>query len=92
MKNSTASEYNVYLTQFNSLADGFRYYEYIGNLKEEQFDLLVRQSCAASHYDTGIVPKHGDQILMLSTCSYHTENGRFVVAARRKREIPDKNE
>ena len=40
----------------------------------------------ASHYDTGIIPEYGDQILMLSTCSYHTENGRLVVAARRRRE------
>ena len=36
-----------------------------------------------SDYDTEIVPEYEDQILMLSTCSYHTKNGRFVVAARR---------
>ena len=65
---------------------GFCYYQYIGELEEDAFDEFVRQACAASRYDTGIVPEYGDQILMLSTCSYHTENGRLVVAARRRRD------
>lgn len=65
--------------------EGFRYYRYVGDLTEAQFAEFVQQTCAVSHYDTGIVPEYGDQILMLSTCSYHTENGRFVVAARRRR-------
>ena len=65
---------------------GFCYYGYVGDLTEEQFEEYVSQTCAASAYDTGIVPGYGEQILMLSTCSYHTENGRLVVAARRRRE------
>lgn len=64
---------------------GFRYYGYVGDLSEEYFNEFVGQAIRASHYDTGIVPEYGDQILMLSTCSYHTENGRLVVAAYRKR-------
>lgn len=35
-----------------------------------------------SLYDTGIQPTEEDTILLLSTCSYHTEDGRFVVAGR----------
>ena len=62
---------------------GFRYYQYAGELEKEDFDEFVDQSLRASSIDTGIVPEYGDQILILSTCSYHTENGRFVVAARR---------
>ncbi len=37
---------------------------------------------AASLYDTGVEAVYGDKLLTLSTCSYHTENGRFVVVAR----------
>lgn len=62
---------------------GFAYYKYVGDLTEEQFDEFVSQVCAGAEYDTGIVPEYGDQILMLSTCSYHTENGRLVVVGRR---------
>lgn len=66
--------------------EGFRYYGYVGDLTEGKFAEFVEQAKAASHYDTGITPEYGDQLLMLSTCSYHTENGRLVVAARRVRE------
>ena len=38
----------------------------------------------AALYDTGITAQYGDQLLTLSTCSYHTDNGRFVVVARKK--------
>ena len=63
--------------------DGFRYYRYDGDIPEEEYDELVTWLRGHSDYDTEIVPEYEDQILMLSTCSYHTKNGRFVVAARR---------
>ena len=63
--------------------DGFRYYRYDGDITEEEYDELVTWLRGHSDYDTEIVPEYEDQILMLSTCSYHTKNGRFVVAARR---------
>ena len=50
---------------------------------KEEYDELVNWLRGHSDYDTEIVPEYEDQILMLSTCSYHTKNGRFVVAARR---------
>ncbi|MDO4280383.1 MAG: class B sortase [Peptococcaceae bacterium] len=62
---------------------GFRYYNSVGDLTPEQFAELTTWLRQNSLYDTGIIPQSGEQILMLSTCSYHTENGRFVVAARR---------
>ena len=34
-------------------------------------------------YDTGVTAQYGDELLTLSTCSYHVTNGRFVVVARR---------
>jgi len=36
-------------------------------------------------YDTGVSVEFGDELLMLSTCSYQTGDGRFVVVARRLR-------
>ena len=38
----------------------------------------------ASVYDTGKTAKYGDRLITLSTCSYHTEDGRFAVVAREK--------
>lgn len=65
--------------------EGFRYYEYVGDLTKERYEEFVEQAEAAALYDTGIRPEYGEQLLMLSTCSYHTKNGRFVVAARRRK-------
>lgn len=63
--------------------DGFRYYRYDGDISEEEYGELVTWLKSHSDYDTEITPEYEEQILMLSTCSYHTKNGRFVVAARR---------
>ena len=35
----------------------------------------------AALYDTGVSAAYGTQLLTLSTCNYHTKNGRFVVVA-----------
>ena len=35
-------------------------------------------------YDTGVTAEYGDQLLTLSTCNYHTGDGRFVVVARKQ--------
>ena len=61
----------------------FPYYRYAGNLDPEEFPAFMREIRRNACYDTGIVPEWGEQILLLSTCSYHAKDGRFVVAARR---------
>lgn len=63
--------------------EGYRYYTYNGDLTEEEFLLFRDWMIDNSLYDTGVVPEYGEQLLLLSTCSYHTSDGRFVVAARR---------
>lgn len=60
---------------------GFRYYQVPGDLSETQFADLIDWLSNHTMYDTGIVPAYEDQILILSTCSYHVKNGRFLVAA-----------
>ncbi len=66
--------------------EGFGYYGYTGELTPEEFEEFVDNCRALTPYDTGIVPEYGDQLVMLSTCSYHTQNGRYVVVARRRNE------
>ncbi len=61
---------------------GFRYYEAAGSMSPEEFKELTDWLDENSIYETNIEPIIGEQILILSTCSYHTENGRFLIAAR----------
>ena len=62
---------------------GYRYYFQVGDLTEEAFNELIGWFKQNALYDTGITPNYGEQIVVLSTCSYHTDNGRFIIAARR---------
>lgn len=62
--------------------DGFHYYQYTDLHDAENFDAYINQVKKAALYDTGITLEYGDMLLTLSTCSYHTTNGRFVVVAR----------
>ena len=62
---------------------GYRWYYQAGDLTEEAFNELVSYLSENALYDTGITPSYGDQITILSTCSYHEDNGRFLIAARR---------
>ena len=63
---------------------GFRYYQYTDLTDPAVFDEYMEQVNAAAIYDTGITAEYGDELITLSTCSYHTENGRFVVVAKKK--------
>lgn len=63
--------------------DVFRYYWYADLRKEERFGEYVEQVKEAALYDTGIDAVYGDELLTLSTCSYHADEGRFVVVAKK---------
>lgn len=60
----------------------FVYNQYV-DMDEESYNAYVEEVCRRSDVDTGIRPAYGEQLLTLSTCEYSTENGRFVVVARR---------
>ena len=60
----------------------FRYYQYTDLTDPDTFSEYIAQVKAAALYDTGVTAEYGDRLLTLSTCSYHTQNGRFVVIAR----------
>ena len=62
---------------------GFRYYDYLDLSRKADFNDYVQQVKNASIIDTGITPQWGDELITLSTCSYHVNKGTFVVVARR---------
>lgn len=62
----------------------FRYYQYADLSDPARFEDYVAQARAAALYDTALSPSCGDTLLTLSTCSYHTANGRFAVVAVRE--------
>lgn len=63
--------------------DGFMYYTYTDLQKKEDFDKFVEECDKIKLYDTDATAEYGDQLITLSTCAYHTYNGRFVVVAKR---------
>lgn len=67
----------------NEGESGFRYYLYTDLTSSEIFDEYISQVYDAALYDTGIKAEFGDELITLSTCSYHTDNGRFIVVARK---------
>ena len=60
----------------------FPYNTYI-DMDETTFNEFVDQVKQRSDVDSGITPVYGDQLLTLSTCEYSTDNGRYVVCARK---------
>lgn len=69
---------------YKSEKNVFRYYYFINADNEEEYNEFVNNAKEASFYDTGKDAEYGDQLMTLSTCSYHTEDGRFAVVARKK--------
>ena len=61
----------------------FKYYYYTNIKSEEEFNEYAKNVKQASLYDTGKQISSGDTLITLSTCSYHTNNGRFVVVAKK---------
>lgn len=77
--------FSVFQTRlYQEEGDSFPYYEYGGDISKEEYESFVAQAREKSLYDTGIVPEYGEELLILSTCSYQADDGRFVVAARRR--------
>ncbi len=63
----------------------FKYYQFIQAESETEFDSYMREMEEMSLYDTGVTAEYGDELLTLSTCDYYTNDGRFVVVAKRVR-------
>lgn len=61
----------------------FKYYQYAAITSESEFNAYVSGVKALSIYDTGVTAEYGDQLVTLSTCAYHTDEGRFFVVGKR---------
>lgn len=62
----------------------FRFYKYTDLTDRDVFEEYVLQLKESALYDTGITAEYGDELITLTTCSYHVKNGRFVVVACKK--------
>ena len=72
----------VFRTKVNSKNE-YRYFDNVGNYDTDEFQRIANEFKSRSEIETDAFPSDNEQILILSTCSYHTENGRFAVAAYR---------
>ncbi len=73
---------------YNKSDTCFKYYNFIEAADTDAFNKAIRIYREKAIYDTGVSVQYGDQLLTLSTCAYHTENGRFAVIARRCQVLP----
>ncbi len=64
-------------------AEGFRYYEYTDENDAQSFNEYVQFIEQNKLYDTGVELHPGDKLITLSTCAYHTDDGRFIVVAKK---------
>lgn len=64
--------------------DVFKYYQFYEAETQKEFDYFYENIKELSLYDTGVSAEFGDTFLTLSTCDYHTNEGRFVVVAKRR--------
>lgn len=70
---------------YQSEENVFRYYYFIDAKNEEEYNDFVNNAKKASLYNTGKTAKYGEQLMTLSTCSYHTKDGRFVIVAKKSK-------
>ncbi|MGN0132535.1 MAG: class B sortase [Lachnospiraceae bacterium] len=63
--------------------DVFKYYKFFQADTQAEFDDWYENIKAMSLYDTGVTAQFGDEFITLSCCSYHLEDGRFVVVGKR---------
>ena len=68
----------------------FKFYQFIDAEDEADFENAVKYFKENGEYDTGVTAEYGDKLIMLVTCSYHIDDGRFVVVAKEiTPEIPE---
>ena len=63
--------------------DVFKFYQFIDAADEQEYNEAIQNLKNKQIYETGVTAAYGDQLLTLVTCAYHTDNGRFVVVARK---------
>lgn len=68
---------------YKSEKNVFRYYFFVNAKSEAEYNEFVQNAKKASIYNIDATAQYGDQLITLSTCSYHVEEGRFAVVGRK---------
>lgn len=63
--------------------NAFKYYKFFNAKDKNEFNEYVEKAKSATPYKIETTAKYGDKLLTLSTCSYHQDQGRYVVVAKR---------
>lgn len=61
----------------------FRYYFFINPKSEEEYNKFITNAKKESLYETNKTANYGDELITLSTCSYHVKDGRFAVIGKK---------
>lgn len=61
----------------------YHYNRTVGELSESEYADALEQIRSMSLISLNDAPSYPEQIMLMSTCAYHTDDGRFVVAAYR---------
>ncbi len=81
------AEYEViaaFQTNIKEVEDtSFKYYQFFDAADPSEFDKYVENCKALTPYSIPVTASYGDKLITLSTCSYHTDEGRYVVVAKR---------
>ena len=68
---------------YKSEQNVFRYYYFVNAETEEQYNEFIKNAKTESIYNIDKTAKYGEQLITLSTCSYHVKDGRFAVIGRK---------
>lgn len=68
---------------YKSEKNVFRYYYFVNAKTKEEYNEFIENAKKESLYNIDSTAKYGEQLITLSTCSYHVEDGRFAVIGRK---------
>ena len=68
---------------YKSEQNVFRYYFFVNAKTQEEYDNFIKNAKAEALYEIEASATYNEQLLTLSTCSYHVKDGRFAVIARK---------
>ena len=83
------TEYDIISTfrskvYYKSEKDAFKYYNFMNAKTEKEYNDFIENIKKLSLYDIDETAEYGDRLITLSTCTYYTEDGRFVVVGRER--------
>lgn len=61
----------------------YHYYDFHDAADEEEFNEFIQYIRSCCTYDFDSTANYGDKLITLSTCSYHVNDGRYVVVAKK---------